>query len=333
MAVDPISSGVGASVDISTIEPPTPALPVTSSPTQDHVGAGTTPAADSNAAILANISAPDLAKLAAILEPTHSPQSAALLQNLLQDTRDAVSHIDAVRSHSQAETVLPGDDARAIANLGEIARLDPAVIETLRVDPALAPIRPEMERLLHQVTAVAKMDAEGSLVRAGQFIESNGARMLPNWQTRPETLMQVAHRLFDTGGYTNYVRSAQVAQAIIDYSPWIVNYAPGIPAKARTGAAAGEDALQTAVRKSWVDIRNGAPSKIARLWERAPLLVLLVGWLGLGLVAGPISLLFRSAPPGTWPASIVNAFYDIWAIGFLALAGFGFYARVRTVRF
>lgn len=314
MAVEPISSGVGPSSGVSTIAPTTP---VASASPQGPAGASYTPA-DSNAAVLANISAPDIAKLAAILEPFHSAQTAALLQNLLQDTREAVA---------------PGDGARAIANLGEIARLDPALIETLRLDPALAPIRPEMERLVYQLTAVAKMDAEGSLVRAGQFIESSAGKMLANRQTRPETLMQAAHQLFDKGGYANYVRSAQVAQAIVDYSPWIVNNAPRAGAKVRTEDAIGEHALRAAVRKSWVEIRNTASSKIRMLWVRAPLLVLLLGWLGLGLLAGSISILLRTSSPGTWPVSLLNAFYSVWGIGFLALAGFGFYARVRNVRF
>ncbi len=328
MAVEPISSGVGGSSGSSTIEPPTPTTHVASTSAHDRAVAGYTPT-DSNAAVLANIAAPDIAKLATILDPPHSPQTAALLRNLVEDTREAV----ALGANDTHQAVAHGDDARALANVGEIARLDPALIETLRVDPALAPIRPEMERLLHQLTAVARMDAEGTLVRAGQFIESSAEKMLPNWQTRPETLMQAAHRLFDAGGYTNYVRSAQLAQAIVDYSPWIVNYAPRIAAKARTEDAVQERVLQDAVRKSWLEIRNAAPSKIRMLWMRAPLLVLLLAWLALGLIAGPLSILFRSSSPGSWPASLLNAFYDVWAIGFLALAGFGFYARVRNVRF
>lgn len=64
-----------------------------------------------------------------------------------------------------------------------------------------------------------------------------------------------------------------------------------------------------------------------RLWRRAPLLVLLLGWLATGLCAGMAAILFAAS------AAPVNAIFNLWAVGFLAIAGFGFYARVRNIRF
>lgn len=51
---------------------------------------------------------------------------------------------------------------------------------------------------------------------------------------------------------------------------------------------------------------------IGNLCTRAPLLVLLLAW----LIAG-----------------LCGAMSNVWALGFLAIVGFGFYARVRRVRF
>lgn len=291
--------------------------PVASTAISGHAGNAFT-ASDSNAAVFGNISQTDAANLAALLEPGHSPQTAALVRNLLEDTAAAVAQ---------------GDSTRAIANVTEIVRLDPSRMETVRVDPALGPIRPEMERVLHQLTSTARIDAEGSIGRAAQLLESAGETRFSNWQTRPETLIEVAHRLFDAGGYANYVRSAELTQLIVDYSPWIVNYATARPARIPGEDVNAQRALEAGIRKNWSAIRKRAESELRILWVRAPLLVLLLGWLAFGLVGGPLALLLRSLWPHAWPGALIDACYNLWAIGFLALVGFGFYARVRRIRF
>lgn len=59
---------------------------------------------------------------------------------------------------------------------------------------------------------------------------------------------------------------------------------------------------------------------VETLWERAPLLVLLGLWFCVGLIGGVVSWI--SGANGSWA-------FDVWAIGFLALVGFQFYANVR----
>jgi hypothetical protein len=62
-------------------------------------------------------------------------------------------------------------------------------------------------------------------------------------------------------------------------------------------------------------VKTGAALKVVErvrfLWRRAPLLILFAAWFAFGWVAG----------------------YKVWALGFLALVGFHFYARIRNVRF
>lgn len=65
----------------------------------------------------------------------------------------------------------------------------------------------------------------------------------------------------------------------------------------------------------WGEIAGG----IRKLWLRAPLLILLLAWLVAGLIAAAIVPL--------------NGVFELWALGFLALVGLGFYARVRNIRF
>lgn len=316
MAVQPITDGISASDGVHVPKPLTPQAPFASASAPLRTGAAH-PAGDLNAAVLGQLSASDLANLSAILQPSQSSETALLLRHLVEDTALAAAQ---------------GDTTRAISNLNGIARLDPAHIENLRVDPILAPIRPEMERVFHQLTTTARIDAEGSLARAAQFLEASGAKMLPNWQTPPQMLVEAAHRLFEAGGYANYVRSAALAQAIVDYSPWIVNYM--IPRTMKVGGTdpSTQRAPDSAVRKSWAAMRSGALAKVSLLWRRAPLLMLLLGWLAMGLAGASGSILLKILSPEAWPAGLMNDLYDLWAIGFLALVGLGFYARIRRVR-
>ena len=65
---------------------------------------------------------------------------------------------------------------------------------------------------------------------------------------------------------------------------------------------------------------------LKNLWRRAPLLLLLLGWLAGGVAGGSLVALLRS----DLPPSTVSWFFEVWALGFLALVGFGFYMRVRN---
>ena len=69
------------------------------------------------------------------------------------------------------------------------------------------------------------------------------------------------------------------------------------------------------------------------LWLRAPLLILLLAWFAIGLGMAGVSWIWRSLFPDTWPAFLANVGFDVWGVGFLALIAFGFYMRVRNVRF
>jgi hypothetical protein len=59
---------------------------------------------------------------------------------------------------------------------------------------------------------------------------------------------------------------------------------------------------------------------------------LLAGWLAAGVAGGLMSIVARKLWPEGWIAAQSEAGFTVWALGFLALAGFGFYARVRQIR-
>ena len=69
--------------------------------------------------------------------------------------------------------------------------------------------------------------------------------------------------------------------------------------------------------------------RIGELWRRAPLLVLLLGWLAAGLLGGSSYATLQSWWPQPWLQPVFAPAFEIWGVGFLALIGFGFYSRVR----
>ena len=287
------------------------------------------PISDSSAALINEIAQADMPKLAAILEPGRSSEVAAHLNDLTHDTTLALMQSDRVR---------------AVANLNEIAAIDPHTLAVLEPEKVLEPIRAEVDHLLTRLTTVAKMDAEGWLAHADDAIETPGHASVRDWQTKPETLLHVAHRLFDSGGYDNYIHSADLAKTILN--GWPLEYSPFAPQYAQTfgpKAAAAADRLEelelqpkrpslATAHKTWTALRISTSPRLRNLWQRAPLLVLLLSWFGIGVVAAPTAVLLRTLAPESWPASLIDFGFETWGIGFLALVCFGFYARIREIR-
>ena len=71
---------------------------------------------------------------------------------------------------------------------------------------------------------------------------------------------------------------------------------------------------------------------IRTLWQRVPLLVLLAGWFALGMMGAAVSLLARVAGASLSPAT-VEAGFELWGMGFLALVVLQFCLSVRHALF
>lgn len=247
-----------------------------------------------------------------------SPETGARITELAQDTASALRD---------------GDRSRAFANVTEIVALDPQAVRLLQTDKLFTSMRPELDHLLTRLAAARVTSSTAATVPAAS------ASAAP---VKPEILLQVAHRLFDAGGYVNYVRSADLAQSVMNpltYSPILEQYA---------AAAAGpqqprllrlkEDELFPKPAKLVIvgniltALRGSATPRLQTLWRRAPLLILLLTWLAAGLIGGSASLMIRALWPDSWPASLMDFGFNLWATGFLALVCFGFYARTRDIR-
>jgi hypothetical protein len=277
---------------------------------------------DSVATLLSgSLSAPDIARLIGLIERPPPAQSAAQLQNLLETFVSAAAE---------------GDAIRAVSALSEIVELDPSRPDILRADPAAAAIRASVDQFLDRHTMLTRMDAEGRLEQAAQSSGPSAPEKLPGWDMRPATMLDIANRILESGGLANYVRAAEMAQLVIDGSRWAPEFA-GFPvappnsdrigwpgAAGRPHGTAGQ-----AIRR----VSGIASARLRILWARAPLLILLLSWLLLGIAGGCWSLLWQRFRLETWPGALVAVAFEVWGTGFLALVGFGFYAQLRKVRF
>ena len=294
--------------------------PAVSAPPFKAAEAGAT-LGDSVSALANELSGADIVKLIDLIAGPVPPQDTAQLQDLLQTVFSAGAE---------------GDVPRALEALGRIVALDPSQGNFVRTNPAIAPIQASVDQFLDRHTALARIDAEGRLEQAASQLGTSAPDRLTGWDMKPDTMVLIANRIFDSGGLANYMRAAELAQTVVDGSRWapaLVNLPTAIseltPGKSRYGdkPIAGT-AQETQPRK-----RGGMSALLRSLWLRAPLLILLVSWLILGIAGGCWSVLWRRFWLETWPGSLVEIAFQVWGTGFLALVALGFYAHVRKVRF
>jgi hypothetical protein len=264
---------------------------------------------DTFTTLLRELSAPAITKLLEVIDRPLAPESTAHLESLLRASIAAVAEANA---------------PRALERLAEFAALDPRRAEILASEPGLAPIRPEISQLLSHLTATARLDAESWLERATEHVQAARIQNLVERELSPELALALAGRLLEAGGYANYLHSAELSRMAVNlYIEAPVLAVPEMVARKRVQVP--PEPSQPRPRIEW-------KAWLQRLWRRGPLLVLLLGWLGVGLLGGLVSAVWRSNWLESWPQSLANLAFDLWAVGFLGLVGFGFYMRARSWR-
>jgi hypothetical protein len=160
---------------------------------------------DSIAVLLGELSQADLTRVLEVLEGSQRGVDDARAVELLRDAADALAH---------------QDTGRALDLVRQFASLDPERAEALASAPALVSIRSQVEQLLTQLTATARLRAEGGLADAAHRFETGAFIGASAGDVRPETFLLVATRLIDAGGLANYVRAADLCSALIDPARW-----------------------------------------------------------------------------------------------------------------
>ena len=323
--IAPIGGGAGANVSEANLAPTTGQSGPVAATGGSSPATATQRISLGDTAVIRELAVSDLLKLTQILQPVAAPERAARVENLIQETVHAI----------QA-------DRRewAVGRFIEAVTSDPSRVEELRAQPGLEPIRNTVDQLLVRLTNVAKMDAETKLGSAEQVLENGGWPKLPHWETSPEALIQIGHRLIEAGGYANYVRTADLATTLqsaylasLVTPPLEITGAPMLdkedtPLKRKSAGAA----TLAMAYYAWDTLREKVPPRLEILWQRAPLLVILGTWFTVGLAVGVISFLAKEIWPDSWIVPASNFGFQLWGVGFLAIVGFGFWARVRKPR-
>jgi hypothetical protein len=205
---------------------------------------------------------------------------------------------------NRPEMVNPPQLVNPVALANPSSEMIPVLVEQTGGDHAQA----------HITVLVAKFDAQVKLSQAEQTVEQSGGRKLPEWETSPQILLQIGHRLYNAGGYGNYIRASAVADTI-QSAYWGATLIHDQIALAATRVSPlGKEGALPKSRAFPTFSFSGLSASLRVLWRRAPLLVLLLSWLAVGIFGG---ILFKSFN------------FEFWALGFLALVGFGFYSTIR----
>lgn len=304
---------------------------------------------DAASALLLDVATADIQKLSRILNPGQATSDGSVLDVLL--------------SRALAE-ITNGNPERAVGYVADYATRNPNGAENLPALPELAPIRTQIHSMVSRMTVVAKISAEDQLSRAEQAAtRSSGQRS--NWETSPSTILKIAQRLFDSGGYANYWRAGELARVVVNGLIVSGATASGHAAQAMVASATANSAtfaqpsntacfvtsdalpnpLSNALRfrrphralstpmedliEDLDELRQIAMDAMRLMWDSAPLLLMLVIWFCLGAGCGSIfAVVSRMSLPGTMEAA-GKWLFEVWGLGFLALVGFGFYARIR----
>jgi hypothetical protein len=173
---------------------------------------------DSIAVLLGELSQSDLTRVLQVLESSQPGIDDERAAELLRHAADALAQQDI---------------GRALDLVRQFASLDPDRTAALASAPALASIRSEVEQLLTQLTATARLRAERGLADTTQRLETGTLKGASGGEVRPEAFLLVATRLIDAGGLANYVRAADVCSALIDPARWVPEAAVNRPSDRR----------------------------------------------------------------------------------------------------
>jgi hypothetical protein len=280
--------------------------PVPDSPVRLSGPGGTSPSAgpvsgavhgaaqdDAVGAHLQQLSSPQIHHLLNTIDAQRFPLSTAALDGLLQTAGTAVSHHD-----------MP----RAIGALTEYVNRNPEHASGLLTASSLNPIQGEVKELLRTVTLEARNEAVRLVGQAGAVWDA--AARYPQGLDGAAVLA-VAERFIESGQLANYIRAAGLGEAVIAYY--------GGSELITDGARRRLRAARARRRPVW--------GMVGRMWRRTPMLVLLLGWLALGVSGGIVTVLARAAGQEV-SASTLQAAVEVWSVGFLALVVFQFFARV-----
>ncbi|HVY94028.1 MAG TPA: hypothetical protein VHA14_14810 [Bryobacteraceae bacterium] len=177
------------------------------------------------------------------------------------------------------------------------------------IEQRLFPVAAQVQDVSQPAVTQAKDDALKSVDRAAQAIQTgvgiHGAHIPENLD--PAIVLALATRMIETHQYPNYLRATELSNTVVT---WFEGPIPGVPLSPPVRIQRVNEIRAPRTESKW-------PAAVAKLWRRAPLLVMLGGWLLLGIAV----VIINSRPV-----------FTIWALGFPALIVLQFLLTTRGFR-
>ena len=208
-----------------------------------------------------------------------------------------------------------GNNAASLEHLELAILADPVHAAAVAEDPAFSAMRGAVRELVGHATVLARMRAEASIDAGLSAMESAGSGSA----ARPDQVrafLDLAQAHFELGTYVAYVEAAQAAmraQQIAEHSR--------IELRGK---------FSTARSRRPLTVRELGPVRraVRRLWDKLPLLAILLGWLFAGIVGGVASLPFQDG----YMSETRQTLFSIWALGLLAMVLLGFVRSIVRLR-
>ena len=230
---------------------------------------------------------------------------AALDLEVLQAWDSEPSRATAANEYQLAQTAIQaGDRPAALQHLEQAILAHPAEAAAALADPAFESIRGPVRDLVTRLTLAARVHAEVAISEAHAMLHApEGPATRPFLLAR--AYLQSAQASFQLGTYTGYVQAALAAEFAQRVAREKLR-----PRRWGLGAFAPLDRA----------IKHAAH----RLWQRLPLLAIMLGWFFAGIAAAVVSLPFEAG------AAFRSWLLPAWAIGLVCIVLYGFVRSIRA---
>lgn len=254
----------------------------------------------------------DLARTAATLQATPPADSVAvrnqadlaLILSFLQKWTEAPSagaaSYEAARRAAQA-----GDRDSAVRNLEQAVLAHPAHALAAEQEADFTPLRGDVAQLLAGLTQNAKMRAEVSLATAEAAWTQAPIPVPAAAACLDAAKANLAARTF--AGYMAAAEAAELARGML---------------RSRNTALAARSGTE--------ESRLGMAARF--LWERLPLLYVLLVWFAVGVTFGGFTFLWRAIFPDSGIAAWQDAVFPVWGLGLVLLVLAGFLRSLLRMR-
>lgn len=238
--------------------------------------------------------------------PARTVSAALDLELLISGDTEPV-RAAAANEYQLAQTALQsGDRPAALQHLEQAILAHPAQAAAALVDPAFDSIRGQVRDLVTRLTLAARIRAEVSISEARAVLQSAGTSLMTRPLLLARAYLQAAQASFQLSTYTGYVQAAFAAEL-------------------SRRIARGKLPSRRWSLGAFAPVKRAVEHAARRLWQRLPVLAVLLGWFTTGIVAAVASLPFESG------AAFRAWLLPIWAFGMVAGVLYGFVRSLRAV--